>query len=150
MVIGVNMSKKPMEILKFIHLSMTDLMTDCMFIMWFGAVLTTVMVVHMLLIGVDMIAFPDKVTALRMVWAIAGVINAIFLIITYCCITEPHDYSYTWDERHEHYGKALAPMLILWPLALPSWACFIVAMIVCGFVWIIYTVYKKLEEKFIL
>ena len=150
MVIGVNMSKKSMGILKFIHLSMTDLMTDCMFIMWFGVVLTTVMVVHMRLIGVDMILFPDKVTALRMVWAIAGVINAIFLIITYCCITEPHDYSYTWDERHEHYGKALAPMLILWPLALPSLACFIVAMIVCGFVWIIYTVYKKLEEKFIL
>ncbi len=144
------MSTKPMGRLKFIHLLMTDLMADCMFIMWFGAVLTTVMVVHMLLIGVDMIVFPDKVTALRMVWAIAGVINAIFLIITYCCITEPHDYSYTHAERHEHYGKALAPMVILWPLALPSWACFIVAMIVCGFGWIIYTGYKKLEEKFIL
>lgn len=144
------MPTKTMGTLKFIHLAMTDLMADYMVIMWFGTILATVMAVHMLITGVDMIVFPDRVTALRMVWAIAGVLSTFFLIVTYCCILEPRDYSYTRKEREEHYGKALAPMLILWPLALPMWACFVVSMIVCGFGWIIYTGYKKLEEKFIL
>lgn len=37
--------------------------------------------------------------------------------------------------------------LVLWPLALPMWAGFIVAMIVCGIGWLIYAGYKTLENK---
>ena len=141
------MSTKPMGRLKFGHILMTDLMTDCMFIMWFGMVLDTILVVYAMLTGVDMIVFPDRANTLRIVLAIYGGINAIFLIMTYCYILEPHEREYTYDERHERYGKALAPMLVLWPLAMPMWAGFVVSMIVCGIGWLIYAGYKMLESK---
>lgn len=141
------MSKKPMGILKFIHLSMTDLMADCMFIMWFGMVLDTILVVYALLTGVDMIVFPSRASTLRILFAVYGGLNAIFLIMTYCFILEPHEREYTHAERHEQYGKALKPMLVLWPLALPMWAGFIVSMIVYGIGFLIYAGYKALETK---
>lgn len=136
-----------MGTLKFIHLSMTDLMADCLFIMWFGMVLDTILVVYALLTGVDMIVFPSRASSLRILFAVYGGLNAIFLIMTYCFILEPHEREYTYAERHEQYGKALKPMLVLWPIALPMWAGFIGSMIVSGFGWLIYTGYKKLETK---
>jgi hypothetical protein len=60
---------------------------------------------------------------------------------------EPHEREYTHAERHEQYGKALKPMLVLWPLALPMWAGFIVSMIVYGIGFLIYAGYKTLETK---
>lgn len=141
------MSMKPMGKIKFMHLLLTDLMADCMFVMWFGMVLNTILVVYALLTGVDMIVFPSRASTLRILFAVYGGLNAIFLIMTYCFILEPHEQEYTHAERHEQYGKALKPMLVLWPLALPMWAGFIVSMIVSGFGWLIYTGYKWLETK---
>ncbi len=141
------MATKTMGTLKFIHLSMTDLMADCLFIMWFGMVLDNILVVYALITGVDMIVFPDRASTLRILFAVYGGLNAFFLIMTYCYILEPHERGYTKAERHDRYGKALAPMLVLWPLTLPMWAGFIVAMIVFGIGWLIYTVYKTLETK---
>ena len=136
-----------MGTLKFIHLAITDLMADCMFIMWLGMVLNTILLVYALITGVDMIVYPDRASTLRILFAVYGGINAIFLIMTYCFIVEPHEREYTREERHEQYGRALAPILVLWPLALPMWAGFIVAMIVFGIGFLIYTGYKKLENK---
>lgn len=141
------MATKTMGTLKFIHLSMTDLMADCMFIMWFGMVLNTILVVYALLTGVDMIVFPRRASTLRILVAVYGGINTIFIIMTYCYILEPHEREYTNAERHERYGKALAPMLVLCPLALPMWAGFVVSMIVFGIGFLIYAGYKKLETK---
>lgn len=141
------MSTKPIGRLKFIHILMTDLMADYMSIMWFGIVLDTILVVYALLTGVDMIVFPSRASTLRILFAVYGGLNAIFLIMSYCFILEPHEREYTHAERHEQYGKALKPMLVLWPLALPMWAGFIVSMIVVGIVFLIYTGYKWLETK---
>lgn len=141
------MSTKPMGKVKFIHILLTDLMADYMFIMWFGMVLDTILVVYALLTGVDMIVFPSRASTLRILFAVYGGINAVFLIMTYCFILEPHEREYTREERHDHYGRALAPMLVLWPLALPMWAGFFVSMIVSGIGWLIYTGYKTLENK---
>lgn len=141
------MSMKPMGKIKFLHILLTDLMADCMFIMWFGMVLDTILVVYALLTGVDMIVFPDRASTPRIIFAVYGGINAIFLTIAYCFIMEPHEREYTREERHEQYGRALAPILLLWPLTFPMWAGFIVAMIVCGIGWLIYAGYKRLENK---
>lgn len=141
------MSTKPMGKLKFLHILLTDLMADCMFIMWLGMVLDTILVVYALLTGVDMIVFPSRSSTLRILFAVYGGINGIFLIMTYCFILEPHEREYTHAERHEQYGKALKPMLVLWPLTLLMWAGFIVSMIASGFGWLIYTGYKTLESK---
>ena len=141
------MATKTMGTLKFIHLAITDLMADCMFIMWLGMVLNTILLVYALITGVDMIVYPDRASTLRILFAVYGGINAIFLIMTYCFIVEPHEREYTREERHEQYGRALAPILVLWPLALPRWAVFIVAMIVFGIGFLRYTGYKKLENK---
>ena len=142
-----NMSTKPMGTLKFIHHAITDLMADYMFIMWFGMVLNTILVVYALLTGVNMIVFPDMTSTLCILFAVYGGINAIFLIMAYCFILEPHDREYTREERHDQYGRALVPMLVLWPLALPMWAGFSVSIIVSGIGWLIYTGYKMLENK---
>lgn len=141
------MSTKPMGKIKFMHLLLTDLMADCMFVMWFGIVLDTILVVYALLTGVDMIVFPSRASTLRILFAVYGGLNAIFLIMTYCFILEPHEREYTHAERHEQYGKALKPMLVLWPLALPMWAGFCVSMMVDCIGWLIYTGYKWLETK---
>lgn len=141
------MSMKPMGKIKFMHLLLTDLMADCMFVMWFGIVLDTILVVYALLTGVDMIVFPSRASTLRILFAVYGGLNAIFLIMTYCFILEPHEREYTHAERHEQYGKALKPMLVLWPLALPMWAGFVVSMIVYGIGFLIYAGYKTLETK---
>ena len=133
--------------IKFMHLLLTDLMADCMFVMWFGMVLNTILVVYALLTGVDMIVFPSRASTLRIVFAVYVGLNAFFLIMTYCYILEPHEREFTNAERHERYGKALAPMLVLCPLALPMWAGFVVSMIVSGVGWLIYTGYKWLESK---
>ena len=71
------------------------------------------------------------------------------LAASYCYILEPHEQEYTNEERHERYGKALAPMLVLCPLALPMWAGFVVSMIVLVIGFLIYAGYKKLENKFL-
>jgi uncharacterized membrane protein len=118
-----------------------------MFIMWFGMVLDTILVVYALLTGVDMIVFPSRASTLRILFAVYGGLNAFFLIMTYCYILEPHEREYTNAERHERYGKALAPMLVLLPLALPMWAGFVVSMIVYGIGFLIYAGYKTLETK---
>ena len=141
------MATKTMGTLKFIHLSMTDLMADCMFIMWFGMVLNTILVVYALLTGVDMMVFPSRASTLRILFAVYGGLNVFFLIMSYCYILEPHEREYTNAERHERYGKALAPMLVLCPLALPMWAAFVVSRIVFGIGFLIYAGYKKLETK---
>lgn len=141
------MSIKPMGKIKFLHILLTDLMADCMFIMCFGMVLNTILVVYALLTGVDMIVFPSRASTLRILFSVYGGLNVFFLIMTYCYILEPHEREYTNAERHERYGKALAPMLVLCPLALPMWAGFVVSMIVFGIGFLIYAGYKKLETK---
>lgn len=141
------MSIKPMGKFKFMHLLLTDLMADCMFVMWFGMVLDTILVVYALITGVDMIVFPSRASTLRILFAVYGGLNAFFLIMTYCYILEPHEREFTHAERHERYGKALAPMLVLLPLALPMWAGFVVSMIVYGIGFLIYAGYKTLETK---
>lgn len=133
--------------IKFLHILLTDLMADCMFIMWFGMVLNTILVVYALITGVDMIVFPSRASTLRILFAVYGGLNVFFLIMTYCYILEPHERGYTNAERHERYGKALAPMLVLCPLALPMWAGFVVSMIVFGIGFLIYAGYKTLETK---
>ena len=133
--------------IKFIHLLLTDLMADCMFVMWLGMVLNTILVVYALITGVDMIVFPDRASTPRILFAVYVGLNDIFLIMTYCYILEPHEREFTHAERHERYGKALAPMLVLWPLALPMWAGFVVSMIVYGIGFLIYAGYKTLETK---
>ena len=141
------MSMKPMGKIKFMHLLLTDLMADCMFVMWFGMVLDTILVVYALLTGVDMIVFPSRASTPRILFAVYVGLNAFFLIMTYCYILEPHEREYTNAERHDRYGKALAPMLVLFPLALPMWAGFCVSMIVYGIGFLIYAGYKMLETK---
>ena len=138
---------KPMGKIKFMHLLLTDLMADCMFVMWFGMELDTILVVYALLTGVDMIVFPSRASTLRILFSVYVGLNAFFLIMTYCYILEPHEREYTNAERHDRYGKALAPMLVLCPLALPMWAGFIVSMIVYGIGFLIYEGYKTLETK---
>lgn len=101
------MSTKPMGRLKFIHILMTDLMADCMFIMWFGMVLDTILVVYALLTGVDMIVFPSRASTLRILFAVYGGLNAFFLIMTYCYILEPHEREYTNAKRFKRMNHTL-------------------------------------------
>ena len=66
--------------IKFLHILLTDLMADCMFIMCFGMVLNTILVVYALLTGVDMIVFPSRASTLRILNHFCTNIYQIYII----------------------------------------------------------------------
>ena len=141
--------KKLRSILKVVHSELSDCLAEFPAMMWVALFLDCLLILHMLLLGIDGILFPSRMTTSRMVIGGYGVVNAIFSIIAgyHACNEFNFLYEPPRDDRLERYGKIIAPMLVLFPLLAPMWAGFIVTLIlalICGG---IYWGYKKLEDK---
>ena len=141
--------KKVTKLIKLVHSELSDCLAECPGMMWFSLFLDGLLIFYMLLLGVDGIVFPSRMTALRMVIGGYGVVNAIFFLIAgyITCSDFNLEHEPTRDDRLERYGNIIAPMLVLFPLLAPMWAGFIVTLIlalICGG---IYYGYKKLEDK---
>ena len=138
--------KKVKLIFKVIHSELTDCLAEFPAMMWVALFLDCLLVLYMLLLGIDGILFPSRMTTLRMVMGGYGVVNAIFFLIA-GYITCDDFILEQEDDRLERYGKVIAPMLVLFPLLAPMWAGFIVTLILAFICGGIYYGYKKLEDK---
>ena len=141
--------KKLKHIIKVVHESLAELLAEFPAIMWVALFLDCLLILYMVLLGVDGILFPSRMTTLRMVIGGYGVVNAIFCLIAgyITCNDFNLEHEPPRDDRLERYEKVIAPMLVLFPILAPMWAGFIVTLIlafICGF---IYWGYKKLEDK---
>ena len=141
--------KKVSKLIKLVHSELSDCLAEFPAMMWIALFLDCLLVLYMLLLGIDGILFPSRMTTLRMVIGGYGVVNAIFFLIAvyHACNDFNFEYEPSQEDRLEAYGKVIAPMLVLFPLLAPMWAGFIVTLIlafICGF---IYWGYKKLEDK---
>ena len=148
--------KKLRSILKVVHSELSDCLAEFPAMMWVALFLDCLLILYMLLLGIDGIVFPSRMTTLRMVIGGYGVVNAIFFLIAgyitcsdFSLEHEPprDDRLETRDDRLERYGKVIAPMLVLFPLLAPMWAGFIVTLILALICGVIYWGYKKLEDK---
>ncbi len=141
--------KKLKRMLKVIHVQLTETLAEFPAIMWTALILDCLLVLYIVLLGVDGIVFPSRMTTLRMVIGGYGVVNSIFFVIA--CYFTCDDFSIDRDspreDRLERYENVIAPMLVLFPLLAPMWAGFIVALILAFICSCIYWVYKKLEDK---
>jgi hypothetical protein len=117
--------------------------------MWIALFLDCLLVLYMLLLGIDGILFPSRMTTLRMVIGGYGVVNAIFFLIAayITCSDFNLEHEPPRDDHLERYGNIIAPMLVLFPLLAPMWAGFIVTLILAFICGGIYYGYKKLEDK---
>lgn len=136
-------------LIKLIHSEISGLLAEFPAMMWVALFLDCLLILYMLLLGIDSILFPSKMTTLRMVIGGYGVINTIFCLIAgYVVMAEASPERESCPEdRLERYKNVIAPMLVLFPFLVPMWAGFIVSIIVfliCGF---IFYGYKKLEDK---
>ena len=141
--------KKVTKLLKLVHLELSNCFAEFPAMMWIALFLDCLLVLYMLLLGIDGILFPSRMTTLRMVIGGYGAVNAIFFLIAayITCSDFSLDHEPPRDDRLKRYESVIAPMLVLFPLLAPMWAGFIVTLIlafICGF---IYWGYKKLEDK---
>ena len=134
--------------LKHLHFGLTELTAVCPGIMWATMVLDVIVIVWMILAGVDALVFKSRMNAFRMVVFGCGIINAIFYAVSVLeNVCEPEECEYTAEERMEHYGKVLAPMIVLFPILLPMWTGLIVSMLVAFLGSLVYSAYKRLESR---
>ena len=109
--------KKLKRMLKVIHEQLTEALAEFPAIMWVALFLDCLLILYMVLLAVDGIVFPSRMTTLRMVMGGYGVVNAIFLAISgyFTC----DDFSLVRDppreDRLTRYEKVIAPMLVLFP-----------------------------------
>lgn len=143
--------KKVTKLLKLVHLELSNCFAEFPAMMWVALFLDCLLVLYMLLLGIDGILFPSRMTTLRMVIGGYGVVNAIFFLIAgYGVIGEASPERESCPEDClERYKNVIAPMLVLFPLLAPMWAGFIVTLILTLFCGVIYWGYKKLEDKVI-
>jgi hypothetical protein len=141
--------KKVKLIFQVIHSELSDCLAEFPAMMWIALFLDCLLVLYMLLLGIDGILFPSRMTTLRMVIGGYGVVNAIFFLIAayITCSDFNLEHEPPRDDRLERYGNIIAPMLVLFPLLAPMWAGFIVTLILAFICGVIYWVYKKLEDR---
>ena len=141
--------KKVTKLIKLVHSELSDLLAEFPAIMWVALFLDCLLILYMVLLAVDGIVFPSRMTTLRMVMGGYGVVNAIFLAISgyFTCDDFSLDRDPPREDRLTRYEKVIAPMLVLFPLLAPMWAGFIVALILAFICGCIYWGYKKLEDK---
>jgi len=141
--------KKVTKLLKLVHSELSELLAEFPAIMWVALFLDCLLILYMLLLGVDGILFPSRMTTFRMVIGGYGVVNAIFCLIAgyITCNDFNLEHEPPREDRLERYEKVIAPMLVLFPLLAPMWAGFIVTLILALFCGVIYWGYKKLEDK---
>ena len=141
--------QKRRRILKVIHEKLAELLAEFPVMMWVALFLDCLLILYMLLLGVDGIVFPSRMTTLRMVIGGYGVVNAIFFLIAgYDVIGEASPERESCPEdRLERYGNIIAPMLVLFPLLAPMWAGFVMTLILAFIGNVFYKGYKKLEVK---
>ena len=73
--------KKVTKLLKLVHLELSNCFAEFPAMMWVALFLDCLLVLYMLLLGIDGILFPSRMTTLRMVIGGYGVVNTIFLLI---------------------------------------------------------------------
>ena len=141
--------KKVTKLLKLVHLELSDCFAEFPAMMWVALFLDCLLVLYMLLLGIDSILSPSRMTTLRMVIGGYGVVNSIFFLIAayITCSDFSLEHEPPRDDRLERYEKVIAPMLVLFPLLAPMWAGFIATLILTFICGIIYRSYKKLEDK---
>jgi len=141
--------KKVTKLIKLVHSELSNLLAEFPAMMWVALFLDCLLILYMLLLGVDGIVFPSRMTTLRMVIGVYGVVNAIFFLIAgYDVIGEASPERESCPEdRLERYVNIIAPMLVLFPLLAPMWAGFIVTLILAFIGGFVYRGYKKLEVK---
>ena len=71
--------KKVTKLLKLVHLELSNCFAEFPAMMWVALFLDCLLVLYMLLLGIDGILFPSRMTTLRMVIGGYGVVNTIFL-----------------------------------------------------------------------
>ena len=134
--------------LKHLHSGLTELTAVCPGIMWATMIIDAIGIVLMIIAGVDALVTKSNMCAFRMVVFGYGIINAIFYIVSLLAnVSEPEEREYTTEERMEHYGKVLAPMIVLFPILLPMWTGLIVSMLVAFLGSLVYSAYKRLESR---
>ncbi len=141
--------KKVTKLIKLVHSELSECLAEFPAMMWVALFLDALLILYMVLLAVDGIVFPSRMTTLRMVMGGYGVVNAIFLGISgyFTCDDFSLDRDPPREDRLTRYEKVIAPMLVLFPLLAPMWAGFIVSLIlalICGG---IYWGYKKLEDR---
>lgn len=140
-------TQKPTNPLKCLHSGLSSLTAEYPGIMWATMVLDAIVIVLMILVGVDALVIPSKMGTFRMAVFGCGIINAIFYTVSVLTnVCEPPECEYTTQERMEHYGKVLAPMILLFPFLLPMWTGLIVSMLVAFIGLFAYSAYKRLES----
>jgi hypothetical protein len=141
--------KKVSKLIKLVHSELSDCLAEFPAMMWVALFLDALLILYMLLLGIDGILFPSRMTTLRMVVGGYGVVNAIFFLIAayITCSDFSLEHEPPRDDRLERYGNIIAPMLVLFPLLAPMWAGFIVTLILAFICGGIYYGYKKLEDK---
>ena len=142
--------KKPTSPLKRLHSGLTELTAEYPGIMWGTMVLDTIVIFVLILLGLDALGARWHIDsgAFRMVALGYGIINAIFYVVSFLFnVCEPEERDYTAGERMEYYGKALAPMIVLFPILLPMWTGLIVSMLVACIGSLAYSAYKRLEAR---
>ena len=139
---------KQKSTLKHLHSGLTELTAVCPGIMWATMIIDAFGIVLMIIAGMDALAVKSNMSAFRMVVFGYGIINAIFYIVSLLAnVCEPQECEYTAEERMEHYGKVLAPMIVLFPILLPMWTGLIVSMLVAFIGSLVYSAYKRLESR---
>ena len=73
--------KKVSKLIKLVHSELSDCLAEFPAMMWIALFLDCLLVLYMLLLGIDSILFPSRMTTLRMVIGGYGVVNAIFFLI---------------------------------------------------------------------
>ena len=135
--------------LKRLHSGLSGLTAECPGIMWATMIIDAFVIVLLIIAGVDALVIKSNMSAFRMVVLGYGIINAIFFIVSVLYnVCEPEDWGgYSTQERMEHYGKVLAPMIVLFPFLLPMWAGLIVSMLTAFLGSLVYSAYKNLEAR---
>ena len=141
--------KKLKHAIKVVHSELSGLLAEFPAMMWGALFLDGLLILYMLLLGVDCIVFPSRMTTVRAAIGGYGLVNAIFCLIAWCVIIgeASPDRESCPEDRLERYGNIIAPMLVLFPLLAPMRAGFIVTLMVAFICGVIYWGYKKLEDK---
>lgn len=137
---------KPGNPLKRLHVSLTRTMVKEPMRMLAGTVIFTgIITLYITLLGVDALVFPSRLNAVRIFLLCYGLINICFGIFAVSMVCEFGNTERTYAERVERYGKVIAPMIVLFPVFLPSWiGLAVIATAGCIF-YLVGAGYKKLE-----
>lgn len=133
---------------KRIHERVTVFMASNPIAMVLGSlVLYVIVTVYFVMLGVDALVFPSRMNAVRLFLLCYGIINTIFYGFVMAMVCEPSEHEYSYAERAEQYGKVITPMIVLFPLLLPLWACLLIATLAYRTVKLAVSAYKRLETK---